>query len=45
MPAELTLNEAIEYAKQRLDEVPIRGWVKYIPGYDALDINNCDFSE
>lgn len=45
VPADLTLNEAIEYARQRLDEVPIRGSVRYIPGYDALDIDNCDFSE
>ena len=45
VPTDLTLNEAIEYARQRLDEVPIRGCVKYIPGYDALDVNNCNFNE
>lgn len=45
VPADLTLNEAIEYARQRIDEVPIKGGVRYIPGYDSLDIDNCDFSE
>ena len=45
VPADLALNEAIEYAKRHLDEVPIKGQLKYLPGYDALNIDRCDFSE
>lgn len=45
VPADLTLNEAIEYAKQRLDEVPIEGHLEYVSGSDVLDIDNCDFNE
>lgn len=45
VPANLTFNEAIEYAKQRLDEVPIEGHLEYISGSDVLDIDNCNFNE
>lgn len=45
VPTNLTLNEAIEYARQRLDEVPIEGHLEYVSGSDVLDIDNCDFSE
>lgn len=44
VPADLTLDEAIEYAEQHLDEVPIEDHLEYVPGSDALGTDNCDFS-
>lgn len=42
VPADMTLDQAIEYAKQHLDEVPL-GTLEYVPFSDSLDEENCDF--
>lgn len=42
VPEYMTLEEAIEYAKAHIDEIP-RGEMKYISNSDELDVENCDF--
>ena len=44
VPEEMTLEEAIEYAKAHLDEIPL-GELEYISDSDELDEENCDFEE
>lgn len=44
VPADLTLEEAIQYAKEHLDEIPL-GELEYIPGSDELDEGNCCFAD
>lgn len=41
VPNDMTLEEAIEYAKEHLDEIPC-GELEYISD-DELDEENCDF--
>lgn len=42
VPDEFTFEEAIEYAKQHIDQIPC-GRLEYIPDSDILDEENCDF--
>lgn len=44
VPARLTLEEAIQYAKEHLNEIPL-GELEYIPGSDELDEENCCFAD
>ena len=44
VPEELTFEEAIEYAKNHLDEIPL-GELEYVSDSDTLDEENCDFEE
>lgn len=44
VPEEMTFEEAIEYAKEHLDEIPL-GELEYVSDSDTLDEENCDFDE
>jgi len=44
VPDSLTLEEAIEYAKDHLPDIP-RGHLEYVVDSDQLDEENCDFAE
>ena len=44
VPDEMTLEEAIEYAKEHINEIHI-GEMEYISDSDELDEENCDFDE
>lgn len=44
VPDEMTLEEAIEYAKKHIDEIPI-GELEWISDIDEIDEENCDFEE
>lgn len=44
VPKEMTLEEAIEYAKEHINEIPL-GEMEYISDSDELDEENCDFDE
>ena len=44
VPDEMTLEEAIEYAKKHIDEIPI-GELEWISDSDEIDEENCDFEE
>ena len=41
---EMILEEAIEYAKEHINEIPI-GELEWIPDSDEIDEENCDFEE
>ena len=42
VPDDMTIEEAIKYAKEHLNEIPC-GELEYIPDSDELDEENCDF--
>lgn len=42
VPDDLTLEEAIAYAKEHIDEIPC-GELDYISDSDEIDEENCDF--
>lgn len=42
VPDDMTLEEAIEYANDHLDEIPC-GELEYVSDSDELDTENCDF--
>lgn len=42
VPEELSLEEAIQYAKEHIDEIHL-GELEYISDSDRLDEENCDF--
>lgn len=44
VPEEMTLEEAIEYAKNHLNEIPLEE-LEYVDDSDVLDEDNCDFEE
>lgn len=44
VPTNLSLEEAIQYAKAHLREAPLGG-LEYVPDSDTLDEDNCDFEE
>lgn len=44
VPEEMTLEEAIEYAKNHLNEIPLEE-LEYVNDSDVLDEDNCDFEE
>lgn len=43
VPEELTLDEAIEYAKVHINEIPV-GEIEYISESDEIDANYCGFA-
>ena len=45
VPDDMTLEEAIEYAKKHLNECHIESELEYIPDSDELDEDNCNFDE
>lgn len=44
VPDGMTFEDAIEYAKQHLEAIPL-GVLEYVPDSDALDTENCDLEE
>lgn len=44
VPEDLSFEEAIKYAKNHLDDIPL-GRLDYVPDSDQLDEENCDFAE
>lgn len=42
VPDEMTLEEAIEYAKQNIKAIPL-GPLEWVEDSDELDEDNCDF--
>lgn len=44
VPDDMTLEEAIEYAQENLDKIPLDE-LEYVPDSDQLDCDNCDFEE
>ena len=44
VPDEMTLEEAIDYAKEHLDDIPL-GRLIYVPDSDELDEEMCEFEE
>lgn len=44
VPSELTFEEAIEYAKKHIAEIPL-GTLEYVSDSDNLDMENCDFGD
>ena len=45
VPDELTFEEALEYAKEHMDDISIESSLEYVPFSDELDVENCDFEE
>lgn len=43
VPAELTLEEAVEYAREHLSEIPVAENATYIPDSDDFDLDDCEF--
>lgn len=44
VPDDMTIEEAIKYAKEHLNEIPC-GELEYISDSDELDEENCDFDD
>lgn len=44
VPDELSFKEAIEYAKEHINEIPC-GELEYISDSDILDEENCNFAD
>ena len=44
VPAHMTYEEAVEYAKEHLNEAPL-GVLDYVPDSDELDDENCGFAD
>ena len=45
VPADMDLDEAIDYAEDHLDELPIEGDLEYVEGSDDIDRENCELEE
>lgn len=45
VPADYTFEQAVEYAKDHIDEIPIDSDLEYISDTDELDEENCSFEE
>lgn len=45
VPAGYTIEQAVAYAKDHIDEIPIDSGLEYICGSDELDEENCGFKE
>lgn len=43
VPDELTLEQAIEYAKENIKSIPIPYNAEYVDDSDIIDEENCDF--
>lgn len=44
VPDDMSLEDAIEYAKEKIKELPIVNGLDYVEGSDEIDEENCDFS-
>ena len=44
VPNNMTLEEAIEYAKQHIQDIPV-GELDWVENSDEIDEDNCDFEE
>lgn len=44
VPADYTLEQAIAYAKEHIDEIPIESDLEYIGESDELDEEHCKFA-
>ncbi len=44
VPDELSFEEAIEYVKRHINEIPL-GKLEYVSDSDILDEENCNFDE
>lgn len=45
VPDELNIDEAIQYAKDHWDGVPLPSGAEYVLGSDEIDEEGCDFEE
>ena len=45
VPDDMTIEEAIEYAKEHLSDVPIPKGLEWVPDSDVLDEDNCQFED
>lgn len=45
VPDGLTIEEAIQYAKNHIDEIPTPCEAEYICDSDEIDEENCDFED
>lgn len=45
VPADYTLEQAIAYAKEHIDEIPIESDLEYIGDSDELDEEHCEFEQ
>lgn len=45
VPDDMTLEEALEYAKEHIDEIPIKSGLEYISDSDQVDEENCYFGD
>ena len=45
VPDDMTFDEAIEYAKEHIEDIPINSPLEYVSGSDELDVDNCDFDD
>lgn len=45
VPANMTLEEAFEYARDHIDEIPVAANAEYVPDSDDFEIDDCDFEE
>lgn len=43
VPAGLTIEEAVEYARKHLSEIPVAENAKYIPDSDNFELEDCSF--
>lgn len=45
VPADMNFDEAIQYAKDHLPDIPIESELEYADGSDVIDPENCCFDE
>jgi hypothetical protein len=45
VPEHFTEKEAIEYAKEHAEDLPLSSSWEYLPGSSIIDEENCDFEE
>lgn len=45
VPEKMNIEEAIQYAKEHIDELPLPQDASYLEGSDIIDEENCDFDE
>lgn len=45
VPDELTFEEALEYAKDHIEDIPIESGLEYVSFSDELDVENCEFAD
>lgn len=43
VPENYDLNQAIEYAKEHINEIPILSEIEYVSDSDEVDKENCEF--